>query len=64
MKRYLKWFKGKDGKLRMYGYTDEDNIKTIYGLAYVKDFQDYVEIVPIETKLKDMDAQELINHAL
>jgi len=61
MKRYLKWVKGKDGKLRMYGYVEEDNIKSIYGLCYAKDFQDYVEIVPMEC---NMNAQELINHTL
>ncbi len=57
MKRYLKWIKGKDGRLRVFGYLDDDSVKQLFGICYSSDFQT-LEILPKEYSYS---AQELID---
>lgn len=56
MKRYLKYKKGEDGKLRMYGYEDNGITQSLYGICYSKDFKE-VEIIPNEK----LDAQSILD---
>ena len=56
MKRYLKYVKGKDGRLRMFGYEDNGLTKSLYGICYSSDFKE-IEFLPNDY---NKSAQELI----